>query len=168
MPDMLGDTLSESSRPRLCGIARPCGPCTARVAPTRSDLLSAAPFSNMAVKAVWVMLDDYISAIWSQWLGAASIALLVAQLVALRFPRTKAFIDRHQGNVRALHFATLGLFLWASFSVYQQDQREILALRINPASVDLRTLPTSPDGLRPGDLWDDGGVLIVTHSPTGR
>jgi hypothetical protein len=109
------------------------------------------------------MLVNYITAVWSQWVGAAFVALAFAQLVAVILPWNKSFIDRHQGDMRVLRTLTAVLFVWANFGVFQQDQQEILALRINPASIDLRTLPTSPKGLRPGDLWDDGGVLVVTH-----
>jgi hypothetical protein len=110
-----------------------------------------------------VILVEYISAVLAQWVGAAFVVLAFAQLVAVRFPSTKSFIDRHQANMRVLRILTVVLFVWANFGVFQQSQREILALRINPASIDLRTLPTSPKGLRPGDLWDNGGVLVVTH-----
>jgi hypothetical protein len=109
------------------------------------------------------MLGDYLTAVIWRWVGAAFVALAFAQLVAVGFPSTKSFIDRHQGNMRVLRVFTLVLFVWANFGVSQQDQQEILALRINPAAIDLRTLPKSQNGLRPGDLWDDGGVLVVTH-----
>jgi hypothetical protein len=31
------------------------------------------------------------------------------------------------------------------------------------AAIDWAALPTSPDGLRPGQLWDDGGIPAIVR-----
>jgi hypothetical protein len=105
---------------------------------------------------------DYLIAVASHWIAAAGIlATLLLTLAPLVSPGAARLADRIKGSRAVVLGVGLVLFVYADFSVYDEDQRAISTLKQTTMAGDLAALPKSPDGLRSGQPWNNGGVLSI-------
>jgi hypothetical protein len=112
-----------------------------------------------------VRVGDYLQAVLWQWLTVILLVLGLLQLAPLLLPSSGRFVEWVQRQRRAFRALTLGVFVIANFLVFDQDQRDLRALRISPKSIDWGALPKSLEGLRPGQLWNNRGVPSIVQPP---
>lgn len=109
---------------------------------------------------------NYICAIFSQWWGIVALALGLMRVVPILYPASTRWVEWLQRERKAFLSLAIGLFVIANFQLYNQDQREIHALKSSPFDawkLDISKLPTSIEGLRPGQVWNNGGVISIAQ-----
>ena len=92
-----------------------------------------------------------------------SVILGLVRLSPTLFPELPPIADAMQKERRVLLPVALVLFVVADFQMYDLAQREIQQAAAGPAPIDWRSLPTSIDGLQPGDMWLNGGVISIVR-----
>lgn len=103
---------------------------------------------------------EYLVAVIWLWQAIVGGAFFCMQLVPIMFPSSKLVVERLDGRRVFLGLAMF-FFVFANFQAFDQDQRDLRALRAAPAPVNWSTLPKSPAELRSGQPWNDGGVLAI-------
>jgi hypothetical protein len=119
----------------------------------------------MPEPAIWVRTIDYLQAVLGQWLTVILLILGLLQLAPLLFPSSSRFVEWLQRKRRAFLALAWAVFAIANFMVFDQDQRDLRELRASPKTIDWAALPKSPEGLRPGQLWNNGGVVMILVQP---
>jgi hypothetical protein len=82
-----------------------------------------------------VRVVDYLQAVLGQWLTVILLALSLLRLAPLLLPSSGRFVEWVQRNRRAFLALILGVFVIANFRVFDQDQRDLRALRISSTSI---------------------------------
>lgn len=87
----------------------------------------------------------------------------LVRLLPTLFPQFQPIVEAVQKKRHVLVSIALALFVVANFQIYDRAQREIRQAAARPVSIDWRSLPTSIDGSKPGDMWRNGGVISIVE-----
>ncbi|PJI55526.1 hypothetical protein CTI14_03990 [Methylobacterium radiotolerans] len=108
-------------------------------------------------------IADYLWAVLGSWWGVLSVILGLVRLSPTLMPELQPMADAIQKQRHVLVSVALTLFVVANFQIYDRAQREIRQAATRPATFDYQSLPKSIDGLKPGDLWLNGGTIAVVQ-----
>src|SRR5271154_4988627 len=105
---------------------------------------------------------DYLLAVTLQWWGGVAAVFFLMRLAPILFPSSGRAVEWLQRERQVFLSLAMILFVVSNFRVFDQDQRDLRALRASPASSDWSTLPKcSTGGLRSGQLCNNGGEPAI-------
>lgn len=108
-------------------------------------------------------IADYLWAVLGSWWGVLSVILGLVRLSPTLVPKLQPIADALQKERRVLLPVALVLFVLANFQIYDRAQREIRQAAARRPTIDWRSLPTSIEGLKPGDMWLNGGLISIVQ-----
>jgi hypothetical protein len=107
------------------------------------------------------MVWDYVLAVAWQWQNLLGVVLLLMQLLPALIPFSDPMIKR-LGSRAATGWIVLVFFVIANYTVFAQDQHDISVLK-STNGIDWSALPKSPNALRHGQIWNNGGVPVIVQ-----
>jgi hypothetical protein len=120
----------------------------------------------MSDPSLLVGIWNYMFAVVWQWWGIIALVLGLMRVAPMVFPASMGWVEWLQRERQVFLSLAIALFVIANFQLYDQCQREIRALKWSPfdaSKLDISKLPTSPEGLHPGQVWNNGGVISIAQ-----
>jgi hypothetical protein len=109
----------------------------------------------MSDPSLLVGIWNYMFAVVWQWWGIVALVLGLMRVAPMVFPASMGWVEWLQRERQVFLLLAIALFVIANFQLYDQCQREIRALKWSPfdaSKLDISKLPTSPEGLHPGQV----------------
>lgn len=109
---------------------------------------------------------NYTYAVVTQWWGLIALVLGITRFVSMVFPASIPWADFIQRGRKVVISLTIAFFAIANFQLYSKDQNEIHSLKLSSfdaTKLDISKLPTSIEGLRRGQVWNNGGVISIAQ-----
>jgi hypothetical protein len=107
---------------------------------------------------------EYIAAVFSTWWGDLAAVSLLLRWAPQAFPSSNNIVVWFNNERKWFIRMAAVLFICANFQLFRTDQQTIASLQNNNiAGMDISKLPTSFEGLKPGTVWNNGGVLSIVQ-----